>query len=62
MGTQIIMEDKGLESMKCRAERLALIEKLRAMGFTEQEIEYNFSKSDKDLDMPEEDKHIHLKK
>lgn len=62
MGTQIIMEDKGLETMKSRAERLALIEKLRAMGFTEQEIEYNFSKSDKDLDMPEEDKHIYSKK
>lgn len=62
MGTQIIMEEKGLESMKSRTERLALIEKLRAMGFTEQEIEYNFSKSDKDLDMPEEEKHIHLKK
>lgn len=56
------MEDKGLETMKSRAERLALIEKLRAMGFTEQEIEYNFSKSDKDLDMPEEDKHIYSKK
>lgn len=62
MGTQIIMEDKGLETMKSRAERLALIEKLRAMGFTEQEIEYNFSTSDKKLDMPDEDKHIHLKK
>lgn len=62
MGTQVIMEDKGLETMKSRAERLALIEKLRSMGFTEQEIEYNFSKSDKDLDMPEEEKHNHPKK
>ena len=42
-------EDKAQESMKNRAIRLSLIEKLRSMGFTEQEIEYNFSKSDKDL-------------
>lgn len=62
MGTQVIMEDKGLETMKSRAERMALIEKLRAMGFSEQEIEYNFSQSDKDLDIPNEDKHIHPKK
>ena len=62
MGTQVIMEDKGLETMKTRADRLALIEKLRAMGFTEQEIKFNFSKSDKNLDIPEEGKHNPLKK
>ena len=62
MGTEIIMEEKGLEAMKTRTEKLALIEKLRGMGFTEQEIEYNFSISDKKLDMEESEKHIFPKK
>jgi len=62
MGTHIVMIEKGLEVMKTRAEKLALIEKLRAMGFSEEEIVYNFSESDKDLDIPEESKHIQLKK
>ncbi len=62
MGTQEIMTGKGLEGMKTRAEKLALIEKLRALGYSEKEIEYNFSQSDKKLDMPDEDKHIPSKK
>ncbi len=61
MGTQEKMTGKGLEGMKTRAEKLALIEKLRAMGFTEQEIEYNFSQSDKNLDLPDEDKQTYTK-
>lgn len=62
MGTNIIMKEKGLEAMKTRTEKFALIEKLRAMGFSEEEIEYNFSKSDKKLDMEESEKHIFPKK
>ena len=41
------MEEKGQEVMNNRILKLSLIEKLRAMGFTEQEIEYNFSQSNK---------------
>jgi hypothetical protein len=62
MDTEKIMEDKGLEAMKIRAEKLALIEKLRNMGFTDKEIEYNFSKSDKNLSLDEEDKNLFSKK
>lgn len=61
MGTLDKMTGKGLEGMKTRADKLALIERLRAMGFSEKEIEYNFSQSDKDLDLSEEEKHSLLK-
>lgn len=56
MGTLDKMTGKGLEGMKIRADKLALIEKLRAMGFSEKEIEYNFSQSDKNLNLTEEEK------
>ncbi len=41
------MEEKGQEVMNNRILKLSLIDKLRSMGFTEQEIEYNFSQSDR---------------
>jgi len=44
-----LIEDKTKEELKIRTQRLALIEKLRSMGFTEKEIEYNFSKSEKEI-------------
>ncbi len=49
MDNQVILKDKTKEGLKIRAQRLALIEKLRLMGFSEQEIEYNFSKSEKEV-------------
>ena len=42
-----LVEDKAKEELKIRAERLILIEKLRSMGFSEKEIEFNFSNSTK---------------
>jgi len=42
-----LIEDKARKELKIRTQRLALIEKLRSMGFSEKEIEYNFSKSSK---------------
>ncbi len=44
-----LIEDKTKEELKIRAQRIALIEKLRSMGFSEKEIEYNFSKSKKEI-------------
>ncbi len=44
-----ILEEKTKEELEIRAQRLFLIEKLRSMGFTEKEIEYNFSKSKKEI-------------
>lgn len=56
MDNQDFIEGKAKEELKNRSQKLALIEKLRAMGFTEKEIEYNFSKSDKDLGYSFKDK------
>lgn len=42
---------KNLTPINNRVEKMTLIEKLREMGFSEQEIEYNFSQSDKELEL-----------
>ncbi len=44
-----LIKDKTKDELKIRTQRLALIEKLRSMGFSEEEIEYNFSKSEKEI-------------
>lgn len=49
MENQDILEDKVKTDMKNRAQRIALKERLRAMGFSEEEIKYNFSSSIENL-------------
>lgn len=61
MEDQKKIEERNREAMKSRAEKMILIEKLRSMGFSDQEIDYNFSQSDKNLDMEDSDKHIFQK-
>ncbi len=47
MKEQDILEEKAREELKYKAQRLAIIEKLKAMGFTEEQIAYNFSNAGK---------------
>ena len=56
MDNQDYIEEKAQEELNIKAQKLVLIEKLRAMGFSEEEIEYNFSKSDRALSFTLKDK------
>lgn len=47
MKSQILLKNKTKKELEIRTQRLALIEKLRSMGFSEQEIEFNFFNSKK---------------